>query len=342
MAVFTLNPLEDRRWNEFLGRRADATVFHTTGWLEALKRTYAFEPVVYTTSAPGESLANGILLCRVVSWLTGRRLVSLPFTDHCDPLVDEPRDRVELLEALTRAADAEWKYVELRPRTGTWNVCGFEQAKSFVLQTLDLRSDLPELWKTMHASTIRRSVRRAARESLVYQEGSSEALLKDFYRLLLLTRRRHGVPPPPFDWFRNLMACLGDRATIRVAFKNAEPVGALFTLTYLDTLVYKYGCSNAHLHHLGTMPFLFWKAIQVGHTLGLNHFDLGRSDAENVGLMTFKERLGASASAISYLRYPLSSPHRARLQGRIAARFFTRAPDGLLVTAGKLLYRHFG
>ena len=37
-------------------------------------------------SPPDEPLENGFLFCRVESWLTGRRLVSLPFSDHCEPL----------------------------------------------------------------------------------------------------------------------------------------------------------------------------------------------------------------------------------------------------------------
>ena len=43
-------------------------------------------------AADDGELANGIVFCRVESRLTGRRLVSLPFSDHCDPLVDSIGD----------------------------------------------------------------------------------------------------------------------------------------------------------------------------------------------------------------------------------------------------------
>jgi hypothetical protein len=29
-----------------------------------------------------------LVFCRVRSWLTGRRSISLPFSDHCEPLVE--------------------------------------------------------------------------------------------------------------------------------------------------------------------------------------------------------------------------------------------------------------
>src|SRR5437879_9166625 len=116
--VYTINPLEDPRWAEFVQRHTRASVFHTPGWLEALRRTYGYEPVAYTTTPPGSELTNGVVLCRVYSRITGRRLVSLPFSDHCEPLVDRPADLAGLLHSLELACtNARWKSVELPPRT---------------------------------------------------------------------------------------------------------------------------------------------------------------------------------------------------------------------------------
>ena len=70
-AVHVLDPLSDSRWDEFLERHPRASVFHSRGWLEALKRTYGYEPIVLTTTAQGP-LENGLALCRVSTW-TSRR-----------------------------------------------------------------------------------------------------------------------------------------------------------------------------------------------------------------------------------------------------------------------------
>src|SRR5690242_12893147 len=86
--VLAINPLVDDRWPEFIGRHPNASVFHSRGWLSALQSTYGYEPLAFTTSAPSEELKNALLFCVVRSWLTGSRLVSLPFSDHCDPLVE--------------------------------------------------------------------------------------------------------------------------------------------------------------------------------------------------------------------------------------------------------------
>src|SRR5260370_20997308 len=100
----------DRGWLKLIEADPKATVFHTPGWLEALLRTYGYPPVVLTTTGSGEPLKNGLVLCKVSSWLTGSRLVSLPFSDHCQPLVDEPEALLELLKFLGNSVTNKYYY----------------------------------------------------------------------------------------------------------------------------------------------------------------------------------------------------------------------------------------
>src|SRR5208283_3509993 len=100
MRVYELNPLRDPRWNELVKRHPYGTVFHSLSWLEALSSTYGYDPVVITSSAPSEPLTNGLVFCRIDSWLTGRRFVSLPFSDHCEPLVDSAAELDYLLASM--------------------------------------------------------------------------------------------------------------------------------------------------------------------------------------------------------------------------------------------------
>src|SRR2546426_12003758 len=67
-----INPLADSRWGEFLHRHARASIFHTLAWLEALQRTYGYEPAVFTTSRPGGQLQGGVSFCSVKSGLSSR------------------------------------------------------------------------------------------------------------------------------------------------------------------------------------------------------------------------------------------------------------------------------
>ena len=343
MAVHQIDPVQDPRWRLFLERHPHATVFHTPEWLTALQRTYGYEPAALTTAAPGESLSNGLVFCRVKSWLTGRRTTSLPFSDHCEPLVESPDVLERLLEGLKQDRRASRvRYVEIRPSSPPGEIpAGFSKADTFCLHQLSLLPSLEEIFGGFHKDCVQRKIRRAERDALRHEEGRSESLIEQFYSLLVLTRRRQRLLPQPRIWFRNLVACMGDMLKIRLASKDSNPVAAMLTLQYRDTLVYKYGCSDKTFSHLGGMQFLFWNAIQEGRNSGLCRMDLGRSDWDNPGLLTFKDRLGATRSVLEYWRYgaPRVSTHGG-WQSRIAQRIFQHLPNNWLPVAGSLVYRH--
>ena len=345
-SVYQVDPLKDERWAPFLQQHRQASIFHTPGWLNALRRTYGYEPLAFTDSPTGVALRNAILFCRVRSWLTGGRLVSLPFSDHCEPLVADLDELSALLAALRRGAQAAGcKYIELRPVRASFPAeAGLEESASFCFHTLDLRPDLNSLYGAFHNNSYKQQIRRAEREGLVCEEGRSLELLQKFYSLHVLTRRMHQIPPQPFAWFRNLATCMGEKFKVRVASKDGRPVASVITLQNHRTLVYKYSCSCKASSVLGGSQLLIWKAIQDAKSEGLLEFDLGRSDLDNEGLIRFKDRAGASRSTMTYWRYPPSSSAHglATWKTRMAKRILSRLPNACFVAAGNLFYRHLG
>lgn len=348
MTVYSFDPLRDPRWVEFLQRQPHASVFHSPGWLAALRRTYGYQPVVFTTSAPSAPLQNGLLFCHVNSWLTGRRLVSLPFSDHCQPLAGSSDEVQVVLEYLERESRRErWRYVELRPLSDAGiSDCGsqFVRSEKFGFHSIDLRPSSEVIYKRFHDSCVRRKIKKAEREQLVYEKGHTEELLEKFHHLLLLTRRRHQLPPQPMAWFRNLVECLGEQLTIHVVSKDSTPVASIVTLAYKTSLVYKYGCSDATFNNLGGTSYLFWRAIGEAKRVGLEEFDLGRSGLEDPGLASFKNHLGAAESELHYYRYSTAPPRESSARGErsYVRQVFARMPDAIFTGVGRLLYKHMG
>src|SRR5258708_24878580 len=131
-----------------MAARAPSALFvHTVGCLEAIRRKSGCEPMAFTTSAPNSELKNGLVFCRVDSWLTGRRLVSLPFSDHCEPLVDSPAELQAILSAVTQLANQDkLRYVEFRPlRKLDPPVTLFRPSSTFCFHQLDLAPSLDTL-----------------------------------------------------------------------------------------------------------------------------------------------------------------------------------------------------
>jgi len=348
MPVFLIDPLTDPRWMSLVETHPDASVFHTPRWLHTLRSSYHYEPVVITTCGPSEPLANGLVFCRIRSWLTGSRMVSLPFSDHCQPLVSGPAELMELLTSLWNQQPRKWKYIELRPLVPLGEqeeaAGGLAQSESFCFHSLDLRPSLDDLFRGFHKSCVQRKVQRAGKEGLSLEQGRSPELLRMFYGLMLLTRRRHQLPPQPFSWFQNLTDSMGEKLNVRVAMKDGQPVASILTLAHQKTVVYKYGCSDAKYHNVGGMPFLFWQAIQDAKANGAEEFDFGRSELDNSGLITFKDHWGGARRTLTYYRYPgkFSESTSKSWRAGAARKGFSILPDFCLTAAGKLLYRHIG
>ena len=346
MNIFEIDPLQDPRWSSLVASNPRASVFHRKEWLHALQCTYGYEPVALSLCSPSSTLTNALVFCRIRSRLTGRRLVSLPFSDHCEPLV-ESRDEAELLISgiKSRVTQNRCKYAEIRPVSTTpWEEIMPTITSMFYFHRVDLRPCAEQLFRSFDRNSVQRKIRRAERESLGYSEGTSPSHLAQFYKLLVLTRRRHCLPPQPLKWFRSLISAFGKDLKIRVALKGDTPIASILTLSHGKTITYKYGCSDPRFGNLGGTALLFWRTITEAKAGGFEEFDLGRSDIDNVGLVGFKEHWGAVRSTLCYRRYPVEfvAPEERKWTRWVMRHLVSAAPDSSLITLGKLLYRHIG
>lgn len=344
MAYEVTDPLTDSRWRALAEHHRHATIFHTPEWLSALHRTYGFQPQALVSVSPDGVPIAGLAYCSLRSWLTGARVVSLPFSDHCDPLAEDGEGQRRLVAALReRVLETKAGWLEIRPSlAGDFSGPGLRKSASYCLHKLDLRPRLAQLYEGLHKTCFRGRIRHAQAHALQYAFGRSAALLDQFYAMMVLTRRHQALPPQPLAWFRNVIACLGEKATLHLVSVHGQPIAGIMTLTHRGVMTYKYGCSDRRYNHLGGTPLLFWRAIEQAKSLGLESLDLGRTDLENKGLILYKSRLGADALGIDYWvsgerrRGPAASPWLTAA-GRSV---ISKAPLRLLSWLGERLYRH--
>lgn len=347
MRIHQIDPLKDARWAELVESHPNASVFHTVGWLEALKRTYGYEPMVFTTSPPTGALKDGLVFCHVKSWLTGSRLVSLPFSDHCEPLCDSREDLNFLVRYLQTALEHEnWRSLEVRSTSlqQARNTDGSQPAASYFLHVLDLHPDLNDVFRDLDRDSVQRRIQRADRAGLVEKSGRSDDLLREFYDLFLTTRGRHLLPPPPYSWFKNLIRFQGDAAEIRVAYQHGIPIAAILTLRFRDVLYYKYGGSDTRFKNLGATPWLLWNALAAAKATGATAFDMGRTQQDHAGLLAFKNHWVSQPKPLVYWYFPnVSGASLADgWRFKVAKQIFSHMPEKMLALTGRIIYRHIG
>ena len=90
-----IDPRTYSSWDDILLRTPGSSFFQTSAWARVLAESYGYTPLYFTVIEDGQFEAL-VPLMEVNSILTGKRGVSLPFTDFCDPIVSEGVEFVDL------------------------------------------------------------------------------------------------------------------------------------------------------------------------------------------------------------------------------------------------------
>jgi hypothetical protein len=82
-----LNPLTIPDWDALVLNTPGTGFFHTSAWCRVLSESYGYKPV-YFAEIEGDRFRTLVPMMEIDSFLTGKRGVSLPFTDYCDPIIE--------------------------------------------------------------------------------------------------------------------------------------------------------------------------------------------------------------------------------------------------------------
>ena len=93
----------------------DSSLYHSPAWLDLLARLYGYSVIPLISTNTSRHITGFLPLCFMQSPLTGRRLVSLPFSDHCPLLAMDECSANDLIDqAILLAQQQKVRYLELR------------------------------------------------------------------------------------------------------------------------------------------------------------------------------------------------------------------------------------
>src|SRR5207248_4420934 len=91
------------------------TPYYTSAWLDLITEIYGYSPIPLTSTNASGQVTGYLPLCFLQSPVTGRRLVSLPFSDHCPLLATDEASANDLVDqAMLLAQQKRARYLELR------------------------------------------------------------------------------------------------------------------------------------------------------------------------------------------------------------------------------------
>ena len=342
MTHLILDP-SDERWVAFTASKPQANIFHHPSWISLLAECYDYRPFVVAVCDAAGKITAGLPMMEVNSPLTGRRWVSLPFTDHCVPLHDDAESLSRLVKELAYLyKDGRTPKIELR-----WEFPSNPNIQSYshhVLHTVKLGSDIEPVASRFHRMH-RRNIKVAKKRGVRIEWGTKREHLNAFYRLHMRTRRRQGIPTQPWRFFDLLGSAIIERGLgfVLLAYKDDECLAAAVFLHWHQTLTYKYGASSTHGLSFRPNNLLFWTAIRWGCENGYTLFDMGKTYVGNTGLREFKDRWGAEEIPLIYSTLSASPPEPTT--GRLMSVMQTairNSPVWVCRAAGEFLYKHFG
>jgi CelD/BcsL family acetyltransferase involved in cellulose biosynthesis len=338
-----IDPTADPRWEELV-TRAGAPVFHHSAWLRHLGDAYGYEVMAPCVDAGDGTLAAGLPVALVSSRLTGRRLVALPFSDLCPPLVapDAAGDTTHALaEELHCFARSSGLPLQVRGGDGVLDDAPVEER--FHHHLLQLEPNLEAVERRMRPQALR-GVRRALRERLTAEMRTDRGGLADFYRLHVLNRRRLGVPTQPKRFMLGLERLFGEGlGFVLVVRRDGRALAAAVFLTHGGVLTYKYGASDPGALAARPNNLLFAEAIRWGCEHGYRSLDFGRTHWGQESLCRFKRAWGAEQGELHYRRLGPAQPHGGGERAeRLLGTVIRRSPPVVGRAIGEVLYRHAG
>ncbi|HEX3987716.1 MAG TPA: GNAT family N-acetyltransferase [Acidobacteriaceae bacterium] len=361
--VTAIDPFTDPRWEAFVLRLPQATIYHHPAWLQVLQREYAqagaflacedrdgsllgIFPLLYTKGLP---IGGGPL--------TAPRLSSLPRTPLAGPLAVDSAATVALLEeARNRVAQRRGMYLQIKASGG--DLTGLAQgvvAKPWrftYLLALPESSAAPfRISNSQNRASIRRAINKAAANGVQARLAENEADVRAWYSLYLETMRRNVVPPRPLRLFLAMWQLLRPLGMMRLLLaeqvtpSGAKILGGCIYLLFGSTCTYAFGASGTEDLSLRPNDLVQWQAINDAVAEGYRVFDFGEVPEGDANLARYKAKWGAEPVRLQRCYYPDipdddsggddEKPSRAH---QLASAVWRRLPLRLTAWTGDRLY----
>ena len=342
MRIEIVDHIPEEIWLTLMEKDENASFFHHPVWLNAITSSYRYKLMTFLVQDDAGQILGGLPVFYIDSVITGKRAISIPFSDYFAPLVASPQATTYLVDALER-----YRVTNNIPHLCIRHQLPQHQAiledKRYVLHKLVLQSD-PSLVFGTFAKKFRQYPRKAERDGLHVVSTNQKKDIDIFYSLHLKNRQKLGVPVQPkrfFDliWENVISQGLGH---IILVSNDTKVISGAILLYYGSKIMIKYSASDPLYLHERCHYYTFWKSIEWACLNGFSEMDFGRTDIVDDGLRSFKSGWGTEESLLVY-SYIGTIPQDSisGMGANIVGLIIRRSPEFVARGIGQLLYKHF-
>lgn len=354
MSVVCIQKEEFEKWDAFVEAHPHGWLSHQTSWCTVLEQSFPHIQGHFLAVRKNNvgHIRSGIAMYLVRSRLIGTRLVSVPFSSLCDPLLDRAEDAELLLNALLDfQKEAHASHVEIHTSFSDKLLGNLHPgiSQSYCHHFIPLDSSPELIMKTFHKSCVQRAIKKALSSDLRLHIAADEQDMACFYRLYVLTRKRLALPPMPYRFFQALWKVYGRTGHLQLLFAvhAGRSVAGVIMLICKGRSILEFIADDGCARQLRPVHFLIWESIQRAQAMGCNLLSLGRTHQNNTGLLSFKEHWGTVTEDMRDYYFPsdaapMGNNKEASVKYRIISAVARKSPGWLFQLLGNFCYRHLG
>ena len=180
--------LADASLNRYVELQKHDVISYQANWFDLISKLYGYTFIPLTTHDAQGEITGFLPLCYMQSPLTGRRLVSLPFSDICPLLAtDETSANTLIDQAVALAKERKVKYLELR--TGVNEALArrqdlVEENQLYVRWLMPLSADPDSVWSSLR-KPVQHQVKKSQKLGVQVRIAQKREDMEHYYRLHL-------------------------------------------------------------------------------------------------------------------------------------------------------------
>ena len=292
-AIRATEQIDQKRWDEYVLSRPDASPYHLWAWKESIEQAYGHK-AFYFLAEDNDQVVGIFPLFNLRIPVLLNELIALPYCDVGNCLADSLQVQDALMDKVKECLTA----IKCKKNQLRGNV--IEQdgvpADLYIEKTGKVRMllRLPDSSETLLASfksKLRSQIRKAEKNGVRFRWAEPEEV-DSFYTVYRHNMRDLGSPPHSLKWFKCIMATYGEKARIGLAEYDGQCIGAGLILSANSLTVIPWASTLREYNRLGPNMLLYWNFLKFSADNSCNTFDFGRS-TEGEGTYRFKKQWGA-------------------------------------------------
>lgn len=350
-----IDPFSDTRWDKFVENHPRGWIVHLSGWKKVIESTFPHIKGHYLALVDKDTneIRAGLPVYEVRSWLTGNRLVSIPFATICDPLVSNTQQSEMLIaESIRLMNHLKFSHIEIRTLHADFlqDIQALSSDCYYKNHYIDLFHGEEPIWKYLKNKTIGRWINKASNHKIKLKIAQTDSDFHEFYKLYARTRTRLGMPAQPYRFFKSIFDTFSPARTIEItlAILEDKTIASHLCFRFNHRFSVEAVGDDETYRHIGINHYLYWQEIRMACAEQYKIFDFGRTSIHNPSLMDFKQRWGTTEADLCfyYFRHGMnkvsSMTHETSMFYKLMRYLCQSTPDRVQPVLSRFCYRHLG